>query len=204
MQTSLMIIDDFLDNPFDLRNAALQQDYPHLDIETYFPGRNSVKRMLVDGMDQQIGRLVGEPLQAVIAGHGHGRCRLALEGDQGTKNVHIDDSHWSGILYLSLPEHCRGGTDFFRHKRTDMERAPIYPEDLEKLGYQDYPEIWDKVLGPDTNDESAWELTMRVPMRFNRLILLRPWLYHTAGPGFGDCLENGRLVYLLFYNKPGL
>ncbi|MFQ5347644.1 MAG: hypothetical protein ACE5ED_07350 [Rhodothalassiaceae bacterium] len=36
-------------------------------------------------------------------------------------------------------------------------------------------------------------------MRFNRLVLLRPWLWHTAGPGFGNSLENGRLVYLMFY-----
>jgi len=48
-------------------------------------------------------------------------------------------------------------------------------------------------------DESAWETTMTVPMRFNRLVLLRPWLWHTAGRGFGDSLENGRLVYLMFF-----
>jgi hypothetical protein len=40
---------------------------------------------------------------------------------------------------------------------------------------------------------------MRVPMRFNRLLLLRPWFWHTAGPGFGDNLDNGRLVYLMFF-----
>ncbi len=201
MQNSLMIIDDFLDNPFDLRNAALQQEYPELKEKTYFPGKNSAKRMIVEGMDRQISRLVQEPLTPT-AGTGHGRTRLALEGDQGTIDIHIDDGYWSGILYLTLPEHCQAGTDFFRHKRTDMDRAPLYPEDLEKLGYQKYGDVWDDVLGPDTNNKSAWEHIMRVPMRFNRLILLRPWLYHTAGPGFGDSLENGRLVYLLFFNKP--
>jgi len=39
-------------------------------------------------------------------------------------------------------------------------------------------------------------------MRFNRLVLLRPWLWHTSGPGFGDSIENGRLVYLMFFFKP--
>ena len=43
---------------------------------------------------------------------------------------------------------------------------------------------------------------MTVPMRYNRLVLLRPWLWHTAGPGFGDNLENGRLVYLMFFVRP--
>ena len=54
-------------------------------------------------------------------------------------------------------------------------------------------------VGRDGKDESAWETTMTVPMRFNRLLLLRPWLWHTAGPGFGDSRENGRLVYLMFF-----
>ena len=40
---------------------------------------------------------------------------------------------------------------------------------------------------------------MQVPMRFNRLVLLRPWLWHTAGPAFGDRPENARLVYLMFF-----
>ena len=36
-------------------------------------------------------------------------------------------------------------------------------------------------------------------MRFNRLVLLQPNYWHTAGPGFGDSLENGRLIYLMFF-----
>ncbi len=47
-------------------------------------------------------------------------------------------------------------------------------------------------------DDSAWENMVTVPMLLNRLILLRPWLWHTAGPGIGDNLQNGRLVYLMF------
>ena len=50
------------------------------------------------------------------------------------------------------------------------------------------------IIEKDSLDESKWECVMRVPMRFNRLVLLRPWLWHTAGPGFGDRAENGRLV----------
>jgi hypothetical protein len=43
---------------------------------------------------------------------------------------------------------------------------------------------------------------MTVPMRFNRLILLRPWLWHTAGMSFGTSNENCRLVQLFFF-APG-
>lgn len=57
------------------------------------------------------------------------------------------------------------------------------------------------IVARDSLDDSAWETVMTVPMRFNRLVLLRPWLWHTAGPGFGDRPENGRLVYLLFFKS---
>ena len=55
------------------------------------------------------------------------------------------------------------------------------------------------ILEQDSVDDSKWGMTMRLPMRFNRLLLLRPWLWHTAGATFGDRIENGRLVYLMFF-----
>jgi len=56
-----------------------------------------------------------------------------------------------------------------------------------------------EIIERDSIDDAKWEPTMRAPMRFNRLVLLRPWLWHTAGPAFGDRMENGRLVYLMFF-----
>ena len=40
-------------------------------------------------------------------------------------------------------------------------------------------------------------------MGFNRLILYRPWLWHSAGESFGDSVENGRLVQLMQFTAPG-
>ena len=53
---------------------------------------------------------------------------------------------------------------------------------------------------PQTNDPTKWELVRRVPMKFNRLVLFRPWQWHNATPGFGDRPENGRLIYVLVYH----
>ncbi len=200
MLTSLIIVDDFFDDPLTIRDAALKLGYPELDIATYFPGRNSGQPLFVTGLDDEIMRLVGEQLTPTPH-TGHAKCRITLTGDKGRGDVHMDQSHWSGILYLSLPEHCQGGTDFFRHLPTNTERAPIYPEELDALGFKSGTDVIEKIINPDTNDPSKWERLMRVPMRFNRLILLRPWLWHAPCPGFGDSLENGRLVYLLFFNR---
>ena len=38
-------------------------------------------------------------------------------------------------------------------------------------------------------------------MRFNRLILYRPWLWHSAEGGFGDSDETARLIQLVAFRR---
>ena len=197
MPTSMIVVDDFLDNARALREAALRLTYPPQ--EGMFPGRNSMERIDIDGLAQQCSRLVGEPLQALPPPQAHAKSRITLAADKGKAKVHVDAAHWSGILYLSRPEDCRGGTEFFRHRPTNTDRAPYSDAEAATLGFPSAKGMVDEILGRDSLDETKWELTQRVPMRFNRLLLLRPWLWHTAGENFGDSLENGRLVYLLFF-----
>ncbi len=199
MPTSIIVVDDFLDNALELRKAALKLTYPEQD--GAFPGRNSLERINIDGLLPQVSRIVGEPLGLLNPLQSHAKCRITLAADQGRAKVHIDRSHWSGILYLSLPEHCQGGTDFYRHRRTGTDRRPINHEELAAMGYSSIDQVHREIIEKESNDDSKWELTMQVPMRFNRLLLLRPWLWHTAGQAFGDSLENGRLVYLMFFGS---
>src|ERR1043165_6325719 len=197
MRTTLMIVDDFLDNADILREAALRLTYPPQ--QGAFPGRNSLERINLEGLDRIVSELVGERLAPMPPPASHAKSRLTLAGDKGRARVHIDDSYWSGILYLSRPGDCRGGTDFFRHIPTDSDRAPEEREDFAARGYASFDEMHRDIIERDSLDDSKWELTTHVPMRFNRLLLLRPWLWHTASPGFGDRPENGRLVYLMFF-----
>ncbi|AWH18309.1 hypothetical protein C1922_13885 [Stenotrophomonas sp. ZAC14D2_NAIMI4_7] len=203
MPTSFLVVDDFL-SPADaqgLRRAGLGLDYPEQD--GAFPGRNSLQRLEMQGLAGAASRLLNEPLRPVQPLQSHGKFRLTLANDVGRARVHTDHSHWSGILYLSAPEHCQGGTEFFRHRRTNTDRLALNPAELAALGYADGAAMHRDIIERDSNDESAWEPTMTIPMRFNRLVLLRPWFWHTAGPAFGDCAENGRLVYLMFFEQAG-
>jgi hypothetical protein len=199
MFRSVLIVDDFLDNAEGLRQHALTLDYP--DLQGAFPGRNSLQRINIDGLDQIVSHLAGEPLVAIDPPESHAKCRITLASDVGRGKVHVDHSDWSGILYLSKPEDCRGGTQFFRHKRTNTSRAAITEAELAAMGYASVADMHRDIIERDGNDESAWDMTMEVPMEFNRLILLRPWLWHTAGPGFGDRIDTGRLVYLMFFKR---
>lgn len=198
MPTSLIIVDDFLENAHELRDAALRMTYPPQ--QAPYPGRNSQQRIEISGLAQQVSQLVAEPVKVISPLQSHAKCRIATAGDEGSARVHIDHgTYWAGILYLSRPQDCVGGTEFFRHLRTGTDHAPIDPAERARLGYASDQEMHRDILEKDSSDDSKWERTMQVPMRFNRLLLLRPWLWHTAGPAFGDSMENGRLVYLMFF-----
>lgn len=201
MLRSVIIVDDFLERPEILRNAALQQEYPTLKNTPYFPGRNSKHRQLINGFDERISEIVGERLVPVTEGAPFAKFRIALEGDKGTKGVHVDNAHWTVILYLTLPEHCQDGTHLFRHIPTNTDKAPLSIDECRAIGCKDFPEFWDKILNAHTNNPEKWEKIMTIPMRYNRLVLIRPQQYHDAGLSFGDSIENGRLIYLTGYNS---
>ncbi len=197
MVPHLFVIDDFLRNAEAVRAEALSLNY---SVEGRFPGLNSVEKIRIDGLDQVISQIVREPVRAPWnKDFSHASCRLSLASDDRPGRIHIDQSHWSGILYLSGPEDCRGGTEFYRHLPTGTDRLPMDQASLEAAGYSSYDEVRRDILEIDAFDRSKWELTMTVPMRFNRLVLLQPHYWHTSGPGFGDSIENGRLVYVMFF-----
>lgn len=198
MQTNLIVIDDFLQNADQLREVGLQLSYP--DIPGYFPGRNSMERINVDGLTELASHAAGERLAPVGGDYSHGKFRIALEGDKGEGDIHFDfRATWSGVLFLNRPEDCQGGTEFYRHKATGTLQAPNTQAELNAMGFGDYDELITRIVREDGVHRDRWELEMKVPMRFNRLVLFNSWLWHTAGPSFGNSLQNGRFIYLMFF-----
>lgn len=141
MIRSVIVVDDFLPDPHIVRNAALAQEFPKLDKPQFYPGRDSKFRQVLNGYDQRIIELIGEPVVPVQTSS-HAKFRLALEGDKGTESVHIDNVHWTAILYLTLPEHCQDGTHLFRHKATNTDHAPYNSMELQELGLRPSKPFW--------------------------------------------------------------
>lgn len=199
MQHTLFVIDDFLDLAPKLRQEGILATYPTPKQQTYFPGKNANRTIIIDGLDALISNLVSQKLTPSLT-NSHAKFRLALVGDKGKGGVHIDNCQWSGILYLSRNEDCVGGTNFYKHKDLNSDVAPLTKTDLHLMGLASFESFWNDVLLKDSNNMDKWELTTHIPMKFNRLILFRPWLFHDAGPSFGNTPENGRLIYPLFYD----
>jgi hypothetical protein len=198
---SILIIDHFYDDAQFVRQRALTLDFPEPAAGKNYPGRNSVQTFLPEGLDDVVSRLVHEPVESCqVAEHGRFRSTLAAEEDDRGYYVHIDgDAHWSGILFLSAEEHCQGGTEFYRHRAHGIDRSYITDAEAQAHGWKSCSQFAVQTIQEDGNDLGKWEHLMTVPMRFNRLVLFRPWFWHTAGQSFGDSIENGRLVQLFFW-----
>ncbi len=197
MAISFLVVDDFLENPDGMRKQALGLEYPEL--EGPYVGRNSKERADLPGLDQYVSQLVGERLKPVDPPQSHGKFRVTLAEHDDVPAIHNDLSQWSGILYLTKTEHCQGGTEFFRHKKTGLESTPFNDAAAHAAGFASQADAIKQTIDADALNHDAWEKTMEIPMRYNRLLLLRPWLFHTSGKGFGTSIENGRLIYTMFF-----
>lgn len=196
MYRSMTVIDDFYDDPQEVRRIALGCDYPQPTRYKNYPGLNSRQRLVPEGMDAILSRILGEPVRGVISEIStHCRFRITQESDRSTNCAHADPSelYWVGVIYLSLPEHCQGGTAFYEHKGLGLDRTPTSRDQLAPFGVETLEEF----QASEGKKPENWRHLMTIPMRFNRMILYRPWNWHSALAGFGDSLENGRLIQVL-------
>jgi hypothetical protein len=216
--TTLFTIDEFYENPVEVRKFALTAGYPKPHDGATYPGRNSEKSFYPEWMDDKISNIVGEPVE-LSPGQMNGGFRISLSGDTYKQDIHTDMFHvddpndhnlYAGVLYLSDPKDCIGkngelvsGTKLWRHKELGWERVPLTPEEGAKFGFTSYSQIHDQVIEGDGVDRSKWYETADVKMAFNRMAIFRPWMFHSAGvnDGFGDNLLNGRLVQIFFWRR---
>lgn len=201
MHITHIIADDFLPDPHKVRDVALKLKYRERNPGEIYPGRNATRSIPFTDIEQVIGDLVHERLKGQTNYTSHATPRLALEGDESNADIHIDMCHWSAMVYLSLDEHCQGGTHFYRHKPTGWDMAPAFPGMAEEAGYKTADEALKKILEHKGHDEENWEHTMTIPMKFNRLAVFRGYLWHDAGVSFGASPQTGRLILPFFFDN---
>ena len=66
--------------------------------------------------------------------------------------------------------------------------------------YSSYQEAWHTTVYGSGLNRDEWTRYMLCPMKYNRLIIFRTYLWHSHNYNFGDSMENGRLVQLFFWN----
>lgn len=207
MHQTLIVIDDFYPDLAQVRALALAAEFEAPKGEAGLPGRFSKGSFWTPEHEQFIGQLTGAPVKAVTSAP-NGAFRLSPAGDATPYLINIlpDVSiGWAGIVFLNTKEDCeqegraREGIAFWRHKASGLEAAPTSVEEGRAIGLVQSDDLV-KFMTTVATEERHWEKLSSIAMRPNRLVLFRPWAWHSYGAMFGDAATpaHARLSQLLF------
>jgi hypothetical protein len=179
MKTNMIVIDEFYNNPNDVREFALAQEF---DVTGNWPGTRT-KTFINESTKETIQKILQDVSGNVTdwqANDGYtGSFQLTTSMDRSW--IHADSYNtWAGVLYLTPDAPLSGGTGIFRYKKT----GSMMEDGTDLSGV--------------TQDMTKWELVDRVGNVYNRLVLYRGNNYHMSLDYFGKDKEDGRLFQLFF------
>lgn len=195
------IIDDFYSNPDEVVKFALES-IKERELKGNFAGVMTPTSFLAESLRGYFQKLLQEP-SIDASTNACGRIRFSKESDSCKLNIHFDtdvNTKWAGVVYLSKDHPNIDGTSFWKHLRTGLEEIPKTAEGFSRYGWNTVEDVAN-FLTTEGKDESLWEKTFSVPYKYNRLVLFRPWLFHSPGKSFGNSLESSRMVQTLFFGN---
>jgi len=198
---NLIVIDDFYADPDKVRNIALNAEYRNVQKLNY-PGYQTVNAFVSEALKKKLGKLIGKPIEIHMEDVTFGKFRIMLKESTSRLKVHLDRaSDWTGVLYLTPQENCQGGTAFYRHRETGLD-GPVGDEESKRFGHENWENLEEAIIERDTLRDAAWEETMFVGMKYNRLVLFRGGeLFHSHTRSFGQCKESGRMTQNFFFDE---
>jgi hypothetical protein len=194
-EISFLVVDDFCPDVDSKRREALGAQYRNLNSTGLYSDFRATTAEI-----EQISRLLGVPL-VPAAPEGTGRFTFRAANEQHSMDIHVDHCDWGGILYLNPPEQCEGGTCFWRHNETGLEKWPTRDEVLDIYSLLEGKTVWEYFVVQEGMHRDRWTQSFFLPMKYNRLILFRGQFFHSQANTFGDHIENARLTQLFFFNE---
>ena len=177
MRVNLLIIDDFYNNPEEVREFALEQDF---SVKGNYPGSRTesfLNEDTIEGIQEIVMPFAGN---IVDWGEPYSGCFQMCTAQDRTW-IHADvNNTWAGVLYLTPDAPLSGGTALYRHKQTG--------------------DVTDKGESYESYDYTKWDVTDQVGNIYNRLILYRGDLFHASVDYFGSNNQDGRLIQTFFFS----
>jgi hypothetical protein len=192
MNNDIIVINNFYDDPYKIREYALSLRYP---VISEIPGQRSM------GVDDELNLELKSKFENILGkslsqwqpfrkmGQLENTCFQSInEGE--TNWVHHDGTDWAAVLYLTPDADPDSGTGLFTHIETGISQFdPTNP-------------TTDLNNHEDRFNDKKWRLNLEIKNQFNRLVLYRGTYYHRSMiAGFGNNYINGRLTQVFFFNE---
>lgn len=172
------VIDGYLARPGAVLEEALAHAYAY---DGTYPGERSPVREHDAAEAAFFEEFIGKPVTRLAS-----VFQLQPAAYEARCFVHVDLADWAAVLYLNRDHAGEPGTRFYRHRATGLARFRPRP------GGPLSPHV------EDGADPARWDVTLTVPIRFNRLVLYEAALFHRNASAWGTDARDARLVQSFF------
>jgi Protein of unknown function (DUF616) len=178
----LIVIDDFLEKPDDIRALALQQKYEKMGSA----GKRSLERFhhLVD--PTRIEAALGRKIQDWGKHDISGRFQFCIAEDPLV--FHSDSQSHALMVFLTPDAPQESGLSLVRSKATGHRRDPSDPK------------IASTIYDGNHFDPTKWETIDKIGNVYNRAIIWDGKMLHAPSCYFGNNIQNGRLFWMFFFD----
>lgn len=187
-QSTSWIVDNFYENPDEVRKFALEQEYLEGGFGRGFIGRRTHQQFLFPGLKERFEDIMGRRITKWEEHGMNGRFQIAWSGEPLV--YHCDNQKWGGMLYLTPDAPYQCGTTLYAHKQT---RARTYYD-------QGWDVAWKDIPGDPHLDGTPFEPVDVLGNVYNRLVIFDASAIHSASEYFGTVKENSRLWQMFFFD----
>lgn len=182
---SFVVVDNFYENPDEVRNIALQQSFnPDL---RYHKGQRTTTKFFADGTKQRFEAILGRKITNWTEYEYNGIFQFCTAEDPLV--YHSDIQSYAAAVYLTPNAPVQTGTTFYRSRK--------YP-DIRKVHVSDT--FYNDVFENNYYDKTRFEQVDVVGNVYNRLAMWDARLIHSASEYFGSDKTNSRLFHLFFFD----
>ena len=195
---TLIVIDNFFEDPFTVREDALNQNYKSfLDGDLIWPGyRSDASELVKEYIIKEIKRLTNEPNLKI----GHSSFQYIPEKyNEGSFHVDVPDKYTS-IIFLSPNPPDYSGTEVCDDIKDPMSQDywdKFMP--IKRSFIRDGANLQEYDIMRKQSEEKIIPM-LKVPNKFNRMLLFDSHLFHRAQRFFGTNIWNSRLTLTSFIN----
>jgi len=179
---TLVIIDNFLGNPDEMRELALKQTY----VKMGSAGKRSTQQFHRLIPPAEFGRLLDITVEDWNRYPINGRFQICTAEDPLV--FHADAQRWAGVIFLTPDAPVECGLTLVRSRATGARRSTGNAA-TDALTFDG------KLL-----DSTKWETIDRIGNVYNRLVLWDAQHIHAAASYFGTDLRDGRLFWMFFFD----
>jgi len=179
------IVDDFYENPDEIRAFAQKQEYIEGGLGRGFIGKRSYNQFLFPGIKEAFESIMGKRITAWEEHGMNGKFQLNIAGEPVV--YHCDDQCYAAMIYLTPNAPPETGTSTFRHRATNI-RHKTHPDIGSAFNYKTFL------------DKTPYDTVDKFGNVYNRLVIFDAGSIHGASDYFGSDMEDGRLWHMFFFD----